>query len=77
MKLVKVFPVIAMLLIVFLSGCNKEDEFTGERPKVTSTEPISEAVSIALGSNISVIFSADMNPATMINANFIVIVGSK
>jgi len=77
MKLTKVFPILALLLIVFLTGCNKKDEFTGVRPKVTSTDPISEAVSIALGSNISVLFSADMNPATMTNANFIVMKGTE
>ncbi len=77
MKLIKVFPVIAMLLIVFLNGCNKDDDFIGERPKVTSTNPISEAVSIAPGSDISVLFSSDMNPLTIITANFIVMKGTE
>jgi hypothetical protein len=77
MKLTKVFPIVALLLIVFLTGCNKKEEFAGVRPTVTSTDPISEGVSIALGSNISVIFSADMNPSTMTNANFIVMKGTE
>jgi hypothetical protein len=77
MKLTKVFPIVALLLIVFLTGCNKKEEFAGVRPTVTSTDPISEGVSIALGSNISAIFSADMNPSTMTNANFIVMKGTE
>jgi hypothetical protein len=77
MRLTKMFPIIALLLVVFLTGCNKEEEFTGVRPKVTSTDPISEAVSISPGSSITVIFSSDMNPSTMTNANFIVMKGTE
>ncbi|HUX95786.1 MAG TPA: Ig-like domain-containing protein [Bacteroidales bacterium] len=76
MKLVKVFPIIAMLMIVFITGCNKKDEFSGVRPEVTSTNPISEAVSIAIGTNISAVFSSDMDPLTMTTVNFIVMQGT-
>ena len=77
MKLVKVFPVIAMLLIVFITGCNKKDDLTGVPPKVTSTNPISESVSIATATKISAVFSADMNPLTMTTLNFFVMQGTE
>ncbi len=66
----------AMLLIVILAGCKKKDEIPGIRPTVISTDPVSAAVSIPLGTNISVIFSEEMDPLTMTSANFIVMKGT-
>ena len=77
MKLVKVFPAVVMLLIVFITGCNKKDDLIGVPPKVTSTNPISEAVSIPIGTKISAVFSADMNPLTMTTLNFVVMQGTE
>ena len=77
MKLKKMFPVLAMLMIVLIFGCNKKDEIVGERPTVMSTIPLNEAVSISIGSQISVLFSADMDPLTMTNANFVVMNGTE
>src|SRR5665647_1512808 len=76
MNLRKTFPIIAMLLIVFLAGCNKKDDIPGVRPKVTSTDPISEATNIAISSKISAIFSVVMNPATITTSNFSVMQGT-
>jgi len=70
MKLRKVFPIIAMLLVVLMAGCNKKDDITGPRPKVTSTDPITDATSIAISSKISAIFSVAMDPSTITIANF-------
>jgi len=64
------FPIIAMLMVVFIAGCNKKDDITGVRPKVTSTNPISEATSIGISSNISAIFSVAMDPSTITTDNF-------
>ena len=75
MKLKKVFPVIAMLLIV-LTGCNKKDAITGARPRVISTDPINEAVSTAINSKITATFSAAMDPSTITIANFVIEQGS-
>jgi len=72
MKLRKVFPIIAMLMIVLMAGCNKKDDLTGVRPKVTSTNPISEATSIGISSKISAIFSVAMNSSTITAASFTV-----
>src|SRR5450759_208773 len=60
----KVFPIIAILLIVFLAGC-KKDNPPGVPPTVTSTVPVNDASGIAFNSNISAIFSVAMNPATI------------
>ena len=72
MKLRKVFPIIAMLMIVLIAGCNKKDDLTGMRPKVTSTDPISEATNIGISSKISAIFSVAMNTTTINATNFTV-----
>lgn len=61
-----------MLMIVLMAGCNKKDDLTGVRPKVTSTNPISEATSIGISSKISAIFSVAMNSSTITAANFTV-----
>src|SRR5450759_5280538 len=67
----KVFPIIAMLLVVFMAGCNKKDNIiTGVAPKVTSTDPITDATSIAINSKISAIFSVGMDPSTITIENF-------
>nr|NQU90416.1 Ig-like domain-containing protein [Bacteroidota bacterium] len=71
MKLKKVFPIIAMLLVVLMTGCNKKEDFTGVRPKVISTDPVSEATNIAISSKISAIFSVAMDSSTITNTNFV------
>ena len=70
MRLKKVFPIIAMLLIMLMAGCNKKNDFIGVRPKVTSTDPISNATSIAINSKISATFNVDMDPSTITITNF-------
>jgi len=73
----KVFPIIAMLLVVFMAGCNKKDNIiTVVPPKVTSTDPITDATSIAINSKISAIFSVGMDPSTITTANFTLKQGS-
>ena len=72
MKLKKVLPIIAMLLVVLMAGCNKKDDLTGPRPKVISTDPISEATDIAISSNISAIFSMAMTASTITVTTFTV-----
>src|SRR5450759_4532396 len=65
MKLRKIFPIVAILLIVFLAGCKKKDDAPGVPPTVTSTVPINDASGIAFNSNISAIFSVAMDPSTI------------
>jgi hypothetical protein len=70
MKLKKVFPIIAMLSIVLMAGCKKDDDTAGVRPMVISTNPINNATSIAINSKISAAFSVAMDPSTITIANF-------
>jgi hypothetical protein len=69
MKLKNVFPIVAMLLIVFNTSCKKDDD-TSISPKVTSTNPLNEASGIAIDNTISATFSMGMDPSTITNANF-------
>ncbi len=67
MKLKNGFPIIAMLLIVLVVGCNKKDDNVGIRPSVTSTSPINGATNVAINSKISAAFSVVMDPLTVKN----------
>jgi hypothetical protein len=61
--LIKVLPLIALLFMVVLSGCEK-DEDPGVRPSVTSTDPAGNATGVALNNKISALFSVTMNAST-------------
>jgi len=76
MKLKKLFPIIALLVIVLMTGCNKKDDIMGIRPMVTSTDPISESADINIGSKITVVFSVPMDPSTMTTDNFVLMQGT-
>ena len=69
MKLKRVLPIVAMLLVVLSVGCKKEDN-TGVDPTVTSTNPLNQATSISISSMVSANFSVAMNPSTMTIENF-------
>ena len=71
MKLTKVFPIIAMLLIVLVTGC-KKDEDPAIRPVVSATDPLSNATNSAIGGKISATFSVAMDPASITNSTFTV-----
>jgi hypothetical protein len=63
LSILRVLPMIAMLSMLILSGCEK-DEDPGVRPRVSSTDPVSNATGIALNNNISAIFSMTMDAST-------------
>lgn len=65
-----------MLFIVFMTGCKKEEEVSGIRPTVTSTDPINKATNIATNTKVSANFSAEMDASTMTNSKFTVQQGS-
>jgi len=69
MKVTKMFPIITMLLVVLMGGCKKDEE-TGERPEITSTDPINEATSVSINHKVSASFSMEMEEATITTANF-------
>jgi hypothetical protein len=60
---IKLLPMIALLFVAILSGCNK-DKDPGVRPTVLSTGPVSNATGIALNASITAVFSVGMDAAT-------------
>jgi hypothetical protein len=62
-QILKVLPMIALLSIAILSGCDK-DEDPAVRPRVISTGPVSNATGVALNTSISTVFSTDMEATT-------------
>lgn len=71
MKLTKMFPITAMLLIVLVWACKKDDE-PGIRPTVTVTDPIGNAIDRSISQKISATFSVAMEPSTITNTSFTV-----
>ncbi|MFO7658710.1 MAG: ice-binding family protein [Bacteroidales bacterium] len=69
MKIRNVIPILAMLLIVIMAGCDKDDS-NGVLPQVTSTVPENEAIDIDISTVISANFSLDMDPATINTSTF-------
>lgn len=67
--------IVATLLIVFLSGCQKDDD-PGIRPTVTSNVPADNAVGIATNSSVTVTFSVAMDPATITGTTFTLLQGT-
>ena len=74
-KMNNVFATLATLLVVFLSGCQKDDD-PSIRPTVTSTSPVNNATSIATNSSVTATFSIAMNPATITGAEFTLLQGT-
>ncbi|MGB4398623.1 MAG: ice-binding family protein [Daejeonella sp.] len=69
----------AMLFLVFLSACKKDDfegEVIGLCPVVVSTDPMDLAVDVPLNKLITVTFNTAMNPATINNTSFVIKQGS-
>ncbi len=69
MLLKKIFPIIAMLLVVLVVSCKKEED-KGLRPAVTSTSPLNNAIKISLDGKISATFSMAMNPSSISTLSF-------
>ncbi len=76
MLLKKLLPFLGILLVLFISGCDKNDDLQEERPQVTSTVPLSDAVDIEIDTEITADFSVAMNPATINATSFTVTRGS-
>ena len=69
MLLKKNFPIIALLLVVLVVSCKKEED-KGLRPSVTSTSPLNNAIKISLDGKISATFSMAMNPSSISTLSF-------
>jgi hypothetical protein len=74
MKLKNVFSIVAMLLIVFLSGCKKTTDPlippVGGYPTVTSTDPANSATLVTLNRMVVVTFSEPMDQTTINTLTF-------
>lgn len=73
MRLKTIIPIVVLMLpIVFMAGCNKDDENTDEglKPTVVSTDPLSNEANVARNKIISVTFSEAMDPTTISNSTF-------
>jgi hypothetical protein len=74
MKLKNVFSIIAMLLIVFMIGCEKTDDNglppVVVNPSVNSTDPINNATGVAINRMMVVTFNEPMDPATINSLTF-------
>lgn len=74
-SLFKMMSVATLLMVVFLSGCDKDDE-QGIAPTVLSSTPGDGSVDVAINSAISATFSQIMDEATVTNLHFLLKNGS-
>jgi hypothetical protein len=76
MKLKNVFSIIAVLSVVFFTGCKKNYDPILAAPTVTSTDPGVSATGVALNHLILINFSEEMDPATITSMTFTLNQGS-
>jgi len=74
MKLKKLLPILAMLMIVFMAGCKKEDPIVD--PVMLSANPVGDVTGVARNTNVAFTFSEDMDPLTINNSTFTLKQGS-
>ena len=75
MKLTKVLLSMMLPMVVFMSGCKKDDD-PGIRPIVISTNPVNKALNIAINSKFAATFNEVLDPATITESNFVVSQGT-
>jgi hypothetical protein len=68
MKLKNFFSITAMLAILFLAGCKKDD--TTVNPTAASTKPVNNVTGVARNSAVEFTFSEAMNPSTINTSTF-------
>jgi len=72
MKTNRLFAAFAIVILVLLAGCKKDDfvETVGVCPEVISTIPANTATGVPINQIISVTFNEKMNPATINTSSF-------
>ena len=65
MKFKLMLPILAMLMIAFVIGCNKSDDPAVSHPSSTSTSPANNVTGVARNNGPSITFSEAMDPATI------------
>ncbi|TVQ08557.1 MAG: DUF3494 domain-containing protein [Bacteroidetes bacterium] len=76
MRLRKLFPFLIIPMVLFIASCDKNDDPSADRPQVTSTVPLSDAVDVNISVEITADFSKAMDPATINATSFTVKRGS-
>lgn len=73
MKVLKISSIISMLLVLLALGCKKDDDpgiNPSDRPTVTLTDPLNNAVDVDINQSIVSTFSEEMSAATINNASY-------
>lgn len=72
MKLTKVLSALAVIMIVIIAGCKKDNfvEVEGVCPLVISTTPVNEAINVPLNTLITATFNGNMDPASFTAETF-------
>lgn len=74
MKLEKLLSILAMLMIIFIGGCKKDDPTVDSI--MLSTNPVADVTGVARSTNVEFIFSEAMDPLTINNSTFTLKEGS-
>lgn len=75
MKRLKIIPVIALLLAVFITGCKKDEE-TFTYPTGTSSDPTSNATGVSRNKGVAFTFNEAMDPLTVNTLTFTLMHGT-
>jgi hypothetical protein len=75
MKIKNAFAIIALLLVVSIFAC-KKDENTGTNLTVTATDPLNNVTGVSRNKAIEFTFSEPMDPLTINNSTFVLKQGS-
>ena len=75
MKVLKMIPVMAVLLAVFVTGCKKDEE-TFTYPTGTSSDPTSNATDVSRNKGVSFTFNEAMDPLTVNTLTFTLMNGN-
>src|ERR1035437_1777882 len=72
MKMKKLLATLAIVLVVLITGCKKDQTLgkVGVCPLVVSTIPADKAVDVPLNQIVSATFNERMNPATITGASY-------
>jgi len=73
MKLKNVFSIVAMLLIVFITGCKKD---TAGNITTSSTDPLNNVTGVARNKELTITFSEAMDPTTINATTFTLMQGT-
>ncbi|HUX52813.1 MAG TPA: ice-binding family protein [Williamwhitmania sp.] len=76
MRIGKIIPAVAILLVVFTASCKKDDNNSNSSMLTVSADPISNETSVARNKVIAVTFSEAMDPSTVNTMSFTLKQGS-